>query len=145
MGILVSIVVTFSVANYERGQVEITGAMSLFSMPAIIHTYPVYRQTWMPLVAERYNIARELSNEHEPCAVAVVENAGGGAVGGSGCTTCLCTVKPKASICSGCQFASEGEIMEAIPVLGQARKQGHNEMYASTQQGRNELHAGMQQ
>ena len=46
--------------------------------------------------------AREASNdtEHDPYAVAVLEDMERGTVGGSGCATRLLTIKPKASICS---------------------------------------------
>ena len=64
-------------------------------------------------------IAREPSNKHKLYAVAVLDSVGGGAAGGSGGATRLCTVKPKASICSGCQYRSKG-VLEAIPALGQA-------------------------
>ena len=43
----------------------------------------------------RATIAKEPSNEHDPYAVAVLENVGGAAAGGSGCATRLSTVKPK--------------------------------------------------
>ena len=39
-----------------------------------------------------------------PYRLAVLDNVGGEAAGGSGCATPLCTVNPKASICSGCQY-----------------------------------------
>ena len=53
MGALVCIVaVTFSVANYEHGQVETTGAMCSFAMPCIVRAYHVYLQTWTPFVEE---------------------------------------------------------------------------------------------
>ena len=71
---------------------------------------------------EKAIIAGEPSNEHDPYAVTVFENVGGGAAGGSGCNNRLCTVKPKASICSDCQYHERGDgVMEAIPALGQAR------------------------
>ena len=53
----------------------------------------------------------------------MLENVGGRAVGGSDCAT-----RPKASICSGCQYRCRGGgdgisggIVEAISALGQAR------------------------
>ena len=66
--------VTFSVANYPHGQVEITGAMSSFTMMGIC-AYHVYQRTWMSLLGKN-TIARKSSNEHDPYAVAVVENVG---------------------------------------------------------------------
>ena len=46
---------------------------------------------------------------------------GGGAAGGSGCTTRLCTVKPKTSIYIALTITARGGgVVEAIPALGQA-------------------------
>ena len=54
MGALVTIAtLTFSIAKYALGQVEITGAMSSFFMPGIIRAYHVYWRTWIPFVGER--------------------------------------------------------------------------------------------
>ena len=93
---------SFSVANYELGKVEITGAMNSFTMTDTIHAYHVYQRTWMHLLGKATGtIARKSSNEHDPYAVAVLENVGGGAAGSSGCPTRLCTLKPKVSFCSG--------------------------------------------
>ena len=46
----------------------------------------------------------------------------GGAADGSGCTTPLCTVSPKASVISSRQYYSRGGsgVLEAILVLGKA-------------------------
>ena len=95
----------------------------------------------------RATITREPSNEHDACAVAMLENVGGGAAGGSGCATCLCTVKPKASICGGCQYRQRGGgVVEALPALGQARNkdtrsytsmEAHNKDMMSYMQARN--------
>ena len=48
-------------------------------------------------------IAKEPSNEHDPYAVAVLENVGGGAAGGSGVAIRLLS-KAVACICSGGQY-----------------------------------------
>ena len=86
---------------------ETTGAMSSFFMPSIIREDDVYIPTNIDAICwGMATIARQPSSdkEHDPYAVAVLEDMGRGAAGGSGYATHLCTVKPKASICSGCQY-----------------------------------------
>ena len=81
---------------------------------------------------------------------------GGGAAGGFGYGTCLCTVKPNTSIRSGCQYRYRGwgrggytsagaGMQEGHEELCASTLQGHDELYADTQQGHDELYAGTQQ
>ena len=70
----------------------------------------------------------------------MLENEGGGAAGGFGCATCLCTIKPKASICSGCQYVLlRGCGCRGYTSAGTGMQKGHEEVFASIQQGHNEL------
>ena len=69
---------------------EITGAMSSFFIPGIIlahHALNMDAICW-----------GKQSNEHNPYAIAVLDNIGEGATGGSGCTTHLCTAMCKDAI-----------------------------------------------
>ena len=65
----------------------------------------------------------------------------GGAAGGSGCTTRLCTVKPVASICSGCQYrtASGKGGLGGYISTGAGMQQGHKESYRDMQQQHKEF------
>ena len=63
--------------------------------------------------------AGEPSNERNPNAVAVLEDVGEGAAGGSGCATCPCTLKPKASICSGYEYHLRVGSWKLLSALGQ--------------------------
>ena len=81
--------VTFSLANYEHdGYVEANEAVSHSPWRAsFAHTTSTDEcgcHCW-----EKAPIAREPSNEHDPYAIAVLENVGGEAAGGSGCITRL--------------------------------------------------------
>ena len=110
-----------------HGQVETTGVMSSFFMLSIIRENDVYILANIDAICfGKATIARVPSNdtEHDPYAVAVLEDMGRGAAGGSGCATCLCTAKPMASISfsSSCQYCWGG-VAEAIPTLGQAHKE----------------------
>ena len=153
VGALVSIVALhFRCKLHTYSQGEITGVMSSFFMPGIICAYHIYWKTWTPFVWDRLQNQRTKQptrpihisgtfqttntthyqyfpcNEHNPYAVAVLENVR------------LCTVKPRPSFVS---VASTIEgILEAILALKQARKEGSiAKSYESTQQGCDELYA----
>ena len=77
----------------------------------------------------KVTIAKESSNEHDQYAFAVVskqrtrtvlKNVGGGAAGGYGCATHLCTVKPRPPFVVVASTLKGGGVLEAIPALGQA-------------------------
>ena len=78
MGDLVSIVVLhfqLQSCKVQHGQVEITRAMSSFFVLGIIHIYHVHRRTRTPL-SVKSSKPGEPSDEHNPYAVAVLENVG---------------------------------------------------------------------
>ena len=73
MGALVSIVV-LRFQLQTTCTVATTGAMSSFSVPGIICEYHVCQRIWAPFVGEKATTAREPGNEHDPYAVAVLED-----------------------------------------------------------------------
>ena len=67
--------------------------------------------------------AREPSNERDPYALAVLKNVPGGAAGGYGCATRLCTIKPRPPFVAVSNTIEGGGVLEAIPALVQARNE----------------------
>ena len=124
-----------SVANYVHGQVETTRAMSSFSMPGQHHLLIPRLLANMDTVCwGKATIAREPSNEHDqymlavvsnnkhdPYALTVLKNVEGGAAGGYGCATCLCTVKQWPPFVAVASTVRGGGVLEAIPALKEAR------------------------
>ena len=72
---------------------EITGEMSSFFISDIILAYHALLPTNTDAICWR-----KPSNEHDPYAIAVLDNIGGGATGGLGCATHLCTAMCKDAI-----------------------------------------------
>ena len=86
--------------------------------------------------------AKKPSNEHDPYALAVLKNVRGGAAGGYGCATRLCTVKPRPPFV---EVAStlEGVGIEGYTSAGAGTQQRLNRkvLYESTQQWHDQLYA----
>ena len=70
----------------------------------------------------------------------LLKNVGGGAAGGLGCTTRLCTVKPRPPSVVVASIASGGCGVGGYTSAGAGTQQGHEELYASMQQTHDELY-----
>ena len=55
--------------------------------------------------------------------LAVLKNVRAGAAGGYGCTTRLCTLKPRPPFVAVASTLERGGVLEAVPALGQARNE----------------------
>jgi len=47
---------------------------SSLSVASVIRGYHMYQRIWMPTVGEKATTVRELGNEHDRCAIAVLED-----------------------------------------------------------------------
>ena len=74
------------------------------------------------------------------CITFLLKNVGGGAAGGLGCTTHLCTVKPRPPSVVVASIASGGCGLGGYTSAGAGTQQGHEELYASMQQTHDELY-----
>lgn len=63
---------------------EITGAGGVFQMESFVRGHHVYQASWTPSVGEVLTVRRELANEHDRFAVAVLKD--GEVVGHIPCT-----------------------------------------------------------
>lgn len=120
----------FSRTNYQHSQVVVTGVITSFFVPGIIHICTSIGKHGWHFLGKRDQKRENQARNTILIVVTVLEDVGG-AAGGSGCTNYICTVKSMAfSQLKLPKTLKKSRVVEAILMLGQAyNKDTRNYMY----------------